>query len=183
MYTTYTSHYRAYISSVWMKYAGGNKYIQYWVETEMLVLCMPLWTERIDASIPHHKCENWVIFSQRPPAHNNQPLEYNTQSAWWYMLKQTSLLNNEWEIWRKLYFCNMAVWTKVCTDRKQWKLGDIFQLNTTINLTPTLSERWEILMDNWDSVSAVNNDNDWTASFNSIFLSKYVCWYFSVLRR
>ena len=128
MYTTYTSHYRAYISSVWMKYAGGNKYIQYWVETEMLVLCMPLWTERIDASIPHHKCENWVIFSQRPPAHNNQPLEYNTQSAWWYMLKQTSILNNEWEIWRKLYFCNMAVWTKVCTDRKQWKLGDIFNL-------------------------------------------------------
>ena len=168
-------------SSVWMKY-GGRKQIYTvlsgnWDGGSLhAVVNRTYW-----CTIPHHKCENWVIFSQRP-AHNNQPLECHTQSAWWYMLKQTSILNNEWEIWRKLYFCNMAVWTKVCTDRKQWKLGDIFQLNTTINLTPTLSERWEILMDNWDSVSAVNNDNDWTSSFNSIFLSKYVCWFTKSIR-
>ena len=46
--------------------------------------------------------------------------------------------------YNKLHFCNVAVWTKVCTDHK-WKLGDIFQLHTTINLTPTLSVRWEII--------------------------------------
>ena len=46
--------------------------------------------------------------------------------------------------YNKLHFCNVAVWTKVCTDHK-WKLSDIFQLHTTINLTPTLSVRWEII--------------------------------------
>ena len=47
--------------------------------------------------ITNENNENWVIFFQLP-AHNNQPLDYPTQSAWGYMLKQTYILYNEWEI-------------------------------------------------------------------------------------
>jgi len=42
-----------------------------------------------------------------PSAHNNQPLDYPRQSAWWYMLKQTYILYNELG---DMSSCTSAMW-------------------------------------------------------------------------
>ena len=91
--------------------------------------CMPLWTERIDAQYTYHKWKLGVIFFQLP-AHNNQPLDYPTQSEWGDICLNY-IMSGRYD---KVHFCNVA---------------EQITLHTTINLTPTLSVRWDEMRDRW----------------------------------
>ena len=60
-----------------------------------MVLCMPLWTKRIVVRCTMHY-HRWNMLAS---AHNNQPLDYPTQSAWWYIcLNKHIYYIMSWEI-------------------------------------------------------------------------------------
>jgi len=66
-------------------------------------------------------------------------LPYPTQSAWGYMLKQTYILYNEWEIWQGALL--------QCGSRSQMKMGDIF--NFTQQSTLLQRYPWGEIRDRW----------------------------------
>ena len=134
---TRTSYYRAYVLRFLYEWRWSMAETNiYSIEGELrwwFSACMPLWTERIDAQYTYHKWKLGVIFFQLP-AHNNQPLDYPTQSAWGYMLK----LYNEWEIWQgALLQCGRADHTSHNNQPYSNAIREV---------------RWDerSLMDNWD---------------------------------
>ena len=123
--------------------------IYHWVGTEMMVLCMPLWTKRIVVRCTMHYHKKFDILL--PSAHNNQPLEYPTQSAWWYMLKQTYILYNELG---DMSSCTSAMWQYepryAQITNENWVIFFNFTQQSTLLQRYLWDER--SLMDAWDQV-------------------------------
>ena len=122
--------------SVWMKMKyGGNKYI-YSIEWELrwwFSACMPYCEPNVSMHNTH--ITNVKSCTQQ----STIGLPYPTQSAWGYMLKQTYILYNEWEIWQGALL--------QCGSRSQMKMGDIF--NFTQQSTLLQRYPWGEMRDRW----------------------------------
>ena len=86
-----------------------------------------------------------------PSAHNNQPLDYPRQSAWWYMLKQTYILYNELG---DMSSCTSAMWQYepryAQITNENWVIFFNFTQQSTLLQRYLWDER--SLMDAWDQV-------------------------------
>ena len=84
-----------------------------------------------------------------PSAHNNQPLDYPRQSAWWYMLKQTYILYNELG---DMSSCTSAMWQYepryAQITNENWVIFFNFTQQSTLLQRYLWDER--SLMDAWD---------------------------------
>ena len=127
-----------------MKY-GGNKYISLsgnWDDGSLHAIVNET-----------YRCTMHDALSQKVwySAHNNQPLEYPTQSAWWYMLKQTYILYNELG---DMSSCTSAMWQYepryAQITNENWVIFFNFTQQSTLLQRYLWDER--SLMDAWDQV-------------------------------